>query len=244
MAALRGGAGLVTVACPTEIAAIVAGFEPSYMTLPLATDSHGGIAMEASAAALNHQATVIAVGPGLGQGGGAWHIVAELIQKAKMPLVLDADALNVTVGRTELLRKRAWPTVITPHPGEFARLACCTIAEVQSNREEAAVRLARELSVVVVLKGHRTVISDGVRMAINETGNPGMATGGTGDVLTGLVAAILGQGMSPFASARLAVHVHSLAGDIAASVGNPVSLIARDLIDALPAAWRQVAKDA
>lgn len=151
-------------------------------------------------------------------------------------MVVDADGLNALTGRLELL-ERNHPTVITPHPGEFARLIGKSIAEVQQDRAGLAEHFAKEHGVVVVLKGHGTVISDGENTVLNDTGNPGMATGGTGDVLTGITVALIGQGLSAFDAARLAAHLHGDAGDLAAAELGQTCMIASDLLDFLPDAF-------
>ena len=162
--------------------------------------------------------------------------------RARQPLVLDADALNVLAGRLGALRKHRGPIVLTPHPGEFARLLGCDIPTVQARRQELAADFARTHGVVVVLKGHGTVVTDGQRVYVNTTGNPGMATGGTGDVLGGLLAALLGQKLETFAAAQLGVYLHGLAGDLAREQRGEVSLIATDLLDFLPPAFQQHAR--
>src|SRR5262249_1322906 len=148
------------------------------------------------------------------------------------------DGLNVLRQQTDCLRGRAAPSILTPHPGEFARLLGSDIATVQARREELAIRFAADHGVILVLKGHGTVVTDGRRCYVNTTGNPGMATGGSGDVLTGLVAALLGQGLEGLAAARLGVYLHGLAGDLAREERGEVSLIATDLIEYLPRAFR------
>jgi NAD(P)H-hydrate epimerase len=151
--------------------------------------------------------------------------------------------LNVIAGKTESLRGRSIPPVLTPHPGEFARLIGSTIAAVQGNRRERAERFAADHGVVLILKGHESVVTDGQRTVINSTGNPGMATGGSGDVLTGLIAALLGQKLAPFEAAQLGAHIHGLAGDLAcADLGAP-SLIATDLIAYFPSAFHSLRKE-
>ncbi len=241
-AALRGGAGLVRVAIPADILPIVAAGNPCYTTLPLPQDADGRASAEAEAVLLaqSHGNDVVAVGPGLGNTPGIAQLVAALLKNTRGGLVLDADALNVLAGRTESLRGRSIPPVLTPHPGEFARLIGSTIAVVQGNRRELAERFAGENGVVLVLKGHESVITDGQRTAINTTGNPGMATGGSGDVLTGLIAALLGQKLAPFEAAQLGAHIHGLAGDLAVADLGAQSLIATDLIAYLPGAFRRV----
>ncbi len=238
-AALRGGAGLVRVAVPESILSLVAQANPCYTTAPLPQDERGRL----SAAALpdllelvrGH--TVAVVGPGLGQSGELPDALAAVVERTTTPLVLDADALNGLVGRLGALREHRGPIVITPHPGEFARLLGCDIPTVQARRRESATEFARTHGVVVVLKGHGTIVTDGQRVYVNATGNPGMATGGTGDVLGGLIGALLAQGMEPFAAAQLGVYLHGLAGDLARARVGEVSLIATDLLDELPQAF-------
>ncbi|MBI3467402.1 MAG: NAD(P)H-hydrate dehydratase [Planctomycetes bacterium] len=241
MAALRGGAGLVRLAVPTPCQAIVAGFEPSYMVLGLPSDGEGRIAGAAREMIAKEcdRATAIACGPGLGRSAELSDLVAGLFANLPQPLVLDADALNALAERMDGLPRPAGPRVLTPHPGEFARLLGTTTSSVKTHREPLADELALRLGAVVVVKGHHTYIADGGRSAVNSTGNPGMATGGTGDVLTGLITALLCQGLDAFDASRLGVHLHGLAGDLAAAELGEVSLIASDLIRYLPKAIRQ-----
>jgi NAD(P)H-hydrate epimerase len=240
-AALRGGAGLVRVATPADILPIVAAGNPCYMTAPLPGDDQGRLAAGADAELLRLAAAsdVIAAGPGLGHTPAVGAAVRGLLAGAPGPLVLDADALNVLAGQTDVLRGRAVPPVLTPHPGEFGRLLGRKVSGDPAERRELAVRFAAEHGVVLLLKGHGTVVTDGRRVYVNTTGNPGMATGGSGDVLTGLIAALLGQHLEPFAAAQLGAHLHGLAGDLARDdLGEP-SLIATDLLAYLPRALRR-----
>jgi NAD(P)H-hydrate epimerase len=241
-AALRGGAGLVRLAVPQEIVPIVASANPCYMTASLPQDEQGRIAARAEAEllALARANDVVALGPGLGQSPHLAGLAAALITQTRVPLVIDADGLNNLRDRTDLLRGRPAPLVLTPHPGEFARLLRSDVATVQAARRDLAVRFAAEHGVVLLLKGHGTLVTDGRRVYTNRTGNPGLATGGTGDVLTGLVAALLGQGLEPFAAAQLGAYLHGLAGDLARDQLGEVSLIAIDLLDYLPQAFRQL----
>ncbi len=240
MAALRGGAGLVRVAVPEECLETVAACEPCYMTVPLACDRRGRIALDALPEILHHaeQATVMAVGPGLGRSLGLDAVVRQLYEALTLPLVLDADGLNALAARLDRAGRPSGPRVLTPHPGEFERLFGIK-PRTEQQRIEAAAAFASRLGCVVVLKGHQTVISDGHRTAVNTTGNPGMATGGSGDVLTGLIASLIGQGLESFEAAHLGVFLHGLAGDIAAESLGQESLIARDLVERLPAAFAQ-----
>ena len=220
--ALRGGAGLVTVVCPRDIHDVVAAGNPCYMTADLPDHALG-----------LPPADVIAIGPGLGRTANVAGLVRELVSGFAGPLVIDADALAALVPGQPA---RSVPAVLTPHPGEFARLVNQSITEVQSRREELAVAYAREQGVVMLLKGSGTIVTDGVRVSVNSTGNPGMATGGCGDVLTGLIAALLGQRLQPFEAAVLGAWAHGRAGNLAEAQFGEISLTAVDLLDHLPAA--------
>lgn len=240
-AALRGGAGLVTAAVPAGIVSVVAGFEPSYLTLALPEDSSGRIRSTAMARlnrALSSQSAV-AIGPGLGQSAELQMLVSELYANLPLPLVVDADALNLLAKRPESLFRLpgAAPRILTPHPGEFSRLTGLDIATIQQDRTRHAISFARQQHVIVVLKGRETVITDGDRLAINTTGNSGMATGGTGDVLTGLITALLAQEMTPFDAAQLGAHIHGVAGDLAAEEFSKPGLIASDVLRFVGRAW-------
>jgi ADP-dependent NAD(P)H-hydrate dehydratase len=239
--ALRSGAGLVRIATAAEVQPTVASFEPSYMTYPLPCDDAGCIHFAAAQPILERliePATVIAVGPGLGQSQDARKLLQFLIDGTDKPLVIDADGLNALVGQTELLSGLKRPVVLTPHPGEFARLSGLSVATVQTERIERTAALASMAEpLVVVLKGSGSVVSDGKRYYVNTSGNPGMATGGTGDVLTGVIAALLAQKLPAFEAAQLGVYIHGVAGDIARDQNGETSLIAGDIIDALPDAY-------
>jgi ADP-dependent NAD(P)H-hydrate dehydratase len=239
--ALRGGAGLVYLAVPEDVQGVVAAANPCYLTAGLPQDEHGQVSSRAEARLLGlaRGKSVVAFGPGLGEGRSATSLVLAVLGGVSLPLVLDADGLNTLQGHLDSLAGRTAPTVLTPHPGEFARLLGVEIAAVQAQRVELAARFATGHGVILVLKGHRTVVTDGRRVYRNATGNPGMATGGTGDVLTGLIAALLAQGLEPFAAAQLGVYLHGLAGDLARDEVGEVSLIATDLLEYLPRAFRR-----
>jgi hydroxyethylthiazole kinase-like uncharacterized protein yjeF len=244
MAALRTGAGLSTVATPKSVLATVAGFHPEVMTEPLAETGVGTISSGAIEPmdALIKGKTVLAVGPGISRNPETSEFVRNLVTKCKTSLVLDADGLNAFEGRAEELTGKGCALVITPHPGEMARLLASTVAAVQRDRMNVARTFAREHELIVVLKGHRTLIAqpDGT-VWVNTTGNPGMATGGTGDILTGMVAGFIAQNPEHIAEAVVAaVHLHGLAGDVACESMGEHSLVATDLIKALPEAFRQV----
>lgn len=241
LGALRGGAGLVYVAVPESILPIVAGIDPSYLTIPLPEDDHGRISKGAGSILLEslQEASAAAIGPGWGQSKKLTSLASKLYSSAECPLVVDADALNALASSSGFSGALA-PRILTPHPGEFSRMTGKPIAEIQQNREQFAIDFARENSVVLLLKGHETVITDGEKIAINPTGNPGMATGGSGDVLTGLIAALLAQKMEPFAAAQLGAYLHGLAGDCAAEEVAQHGLIASDLLLYLGDAWLTV----
>jgi hydroxyethylthiazole kinase-like uncharacterized protein yjeF len=244
MAALRTGAGLSTVATPKSVLATVAGFHPEVMTEPLDETDAGSISTRASGAvdALIKGKTVLAVGPGISRNPETSEFVRSLVMKCKTPLVLDADGLNAFEGRASELNGKGRSLVITPHPGEMARLAASTIAAVQRDRINVARTFAREHELIVVLKGHRTLIGqpDGT-VWVNTTGNPGMATGGTGDILTGMVSGLIAQNPEHIVEAVIAAaHLHGLAGDVACESMGEHSLVATDLVKALPEAFRRV----
>ena len=241
-AALRAGAGLVRVAVPKSVLPIVASIEPSFTTIPLAEDSAGRISTKAINIILNAagENDALAFGPGIGVSNGIKSILEILIQQEKLPLVIDADGIN------NLSRIKDWPSklraklILTPHPGEMKRLwEGLFREELPDDRQQQASRLAQHTKSVVVLKGAGTVVTDGEKVYINKTGNPGMATAGSGDVLTGAIAAIIGQGLSNFDAAVLGVHIHGLAGDIAAEKMGQVSLMATDIVDALAEAFKK-----
>jgi NAD(P)H-hydrate epimerase len=238
MACLRSGAGLVTLAVPDVCLDVVASFEPSYMTVPLPCDERGrlSVAAQEQLAELADAATCIACGPGLGRSPRITDLVAWMYEVLPQPIVFDADALYALSARHDRLDDAAGPRILTPHLGEFKRL----VADDEIDREKAeqyAAQLAIRRRVIILLKGHRTVITDGQRSVHNRTGNPGMATGGSGDVLTGIISALIGQGLAPFEAARLGAHVHGLAGDLAAAKLGAISMIASDLVAQLPAAF-------
>lgn len=244
MGALRVGAGLCTVATPKSVLPLVAGFAPELMTEPLAESEAGTI----SAGDYGHLEaamrgkTVVALGPGISRNPETVQLIHSTVAKCTAPLVLDADGLNAFEGRAHLLNGSKRTLVITPHPGEMARLTGLTIAEIQTDRINTARKFATEHQCVVVLKGHRTLIAEpNGHVWVNTTGNPGMATGGTGDVLTGFIAGMIAQHPNNVAGATAAaVYLHGLAGNVAAEhVGEP-SLVATDLLRFVPEAFQRV----
>jgi ADP-dependent NAD(P)H-hydrate dehydratase / NAD(P)H-hydrate epimerase len=249
MGALRSGAGLVTIAAPASSAPVIAALAAEYMTLALPEDADGRLARSALQVILEFDADVIAIGPGLGQSTDVTAVVAGVVEGARVPLVIDADGLNALSDDVRRLASRRGPDIVmTPHPGEMARLSGQSTAVVQADRLAVARAFAAAHDVHVVLKGRRSVIAapDG-RAAINPTGNPGMATGGTGDVLTGAVAAWIAQlrrtgQVMPAAIA--ATYLHGRAGDLAAEARGEVALIAGDVVDHLGAATLELGRAA
>lgn len=231
MGALKSGAGLVTVATPKSCQPVVATMAPEYMTEPL-PETEEGLASAALDVVLTRRVDVMAVGPGLGTAPGTVAFVQGLLERAGVPLVLDADALNAFVGNPErLVGSEGRDVIITPHPGELARLIGVTTSDVQANRIDIAQGFAETHQLYVVLKGHRTLIAtpEG-RVFVNTTGNPGMATGGMGDVLAGMTAAWLGQLLDAEAACTLAVYLHGAAGDLAEASEGEVAMIPSDLL--------------
>jgi len=241
MAALRSGVGLLRIATASVCQATVAAFEPCAMTIALPADDGriAGAALDQLRDAA-HEATAIACGPGLGRSDELTHLVGQLYRKLTVPMVVDADALNALSASPDALANRGGPRVLTPHPGEFGRLIGRAKIPLDE-REPLAWEFAQKHDLVLVLKGHQTVITDGRQLALNHTGNPGMATAGAGDVLTGIITALVCQGLAPFDAARLGVYVHGLSGDLAAAERGQVSLVATDLIAFLPPAFQQLA---
>jgi NAD(P)H-hydrate epimerase len=247
LGALRAGAGLVTVATAEGALPLVAQSRPELMTEALPGGAHVDASAVSRAAALAKARDAVVLGPGLGQEDGTREFVRELVRRCPVPLIVDADGLNALASSSRapaaldaLRRERA--TVITPHPGEMARLAAATTEQVQRRRVETARALAVETGATVVLKGQRTIVADPAgAAAVNPTGNPGLATGGTGDVLAGMVGALLARGAEAMAAACAAVFAHGHAADLAARRIGAESLLAGDLIEALPEALRDLA---
>lgn len=241
--ALRAGAGLVRVAVAKSILPIVASMEACFTTIALAEDSSGRVSEEAAGTILGAVGdnSVTAFGPGVGVSSGLRGVCEKLIEQEGKSIVIDADGLN------NLAKVRGWEAkararlVLTPHPGEMQRLWAGLFREpMPGERVEQAAVLAERTGGVIVLKGAGTVVTDGKKAYVNKTGNAGMATAGSGDVLTGVITALIGQGMSEFDSAVLGVYVHGLAGDIAAKRVGQVSLIATDITDSLGEAFMRI----
>jgi len=242
MAALRGGAGLVTVALPKSLNIAFEAAAIEAMSLPLPETDAMSISLGAIDVVLERMKAVdvLAIGPGISRVPETQEFVRQVVSNSTKTIVLDADGIMAFAGRMDELKKRACELVLTPHPGEMAALTGKTVAEVQADRIGISQSVAGELDAVVVLKGAHTIIAspDG-NAYINLTGNPGMASGGTGDVLTGLIAGLIAQGNEPFEAAACAAFLHGLAGDMASWDKGEVSLIAGDLIEYLPKAITQ-----
>jgi NAD(P)H-hydrate epimerase len=244
-AALRTGSGLVTVALPASLSPVVATASPEATQILLpeldALDYKGRLS-GAFGTRLEKGFDAVAIGPGLGTSPSARLLVELVLNRFSGPQVIDADALNVLAASAETWLAVSGPKrpgrIWTPHPGEFERLTG-EKPEGDADRVSSAGRFAGRFESIVVLKGHRTVVHDGNRYYINETGNPGMATGGAGDVLTGVIVSLLGQRFAPFEAACLGVHVHGSAGDFAAEAMGEGSVVAGDIADSLPRALRK-----
>jgi len=231
MGALRSGAGLAFLGVPESIYQIEAIKLNEAVVFPL-QDREGKLSEEAIPEILDRLVRVDAVllGPGLGQSEGVFRVVKAVLEHASCPVVLDADGINVMAGHKDILRGRTGPTVLTPHTGEFARLG----GDPKGDRQSAAEALARETGCILLLKGYHTVITDGNITYINPTGNPGMAVGGSGDVLSGIIVSLLGQGIDPLKAAACGVWLHGAAGDICAAEIGQYGMLPTDMLSVLP----------
>jgi len=250
-AALRSGAGLITIGAPHSVVPVLAAKTTCPTTHPFAETEAGSFAAHALLEVIDLLPgfTAVALGPGIGRHPSTCWFVLNVILKLGVPAVIDADGLNSLATDIDVLDRRhapliltpliLTPLILTPHPGEMARLAGISPAAVQADRIGVAEAFAARHRALLVLKGHGTVVTDGERTYVNTTGNPGMATGGAGDVLTGVILGLLCQQFEPFAAAQLGAYIHGLAGDIAARTKGETALIATDILDALPEAFRQ-----
>jgi NAD(P)H-hydrate epimerase len=242
--ALLAGAGLVQLAVPDPVLETVAGFFPEYTTIPCPADGNGRFSGQALPVILEHcqRADAVFIGPGLGRSGELTQLVTEFVQQITCPVVVDADALQPAILTN---RNRNTPLVLTPHAGEFARLTGIATPPEEAaapnpasfSRNTEGVRFAKQHGIVLVLKGHHSLITDGQNLTQNTTGNPGMATGGSGDVLTGLIAGLIVQRLMPlYESVCLAVHVHGKSGDLAAEALGEPSVTATAMMNYIPQA--------
>ncbi len=243
-AALRSGAGLVTVGVPEGLSLVMAKRLTEAMFLPLPETKSGTLSARAFSKIktfLKNQ-NVFAVGPGLSQNPETQKLIRRAVLASKIPVVLDADGLNAFVGKAARFRKLKAPLIATPHPGEFHRLFKVSVPGDLKGRILIAKKISQQYRLTLVLKGNQTVVADqSGRAFVNSTGNAGMATGGSGDVLTGVIAALLGQKLKPFDAACAGVYVHGLAGDFAVKKQGQISLIASDIIQYLPQVFRKLA---
>lgn len=242
-ASLRCGAGMVTLCLPESLNLPLEAKLTEVMTHPLPETEVKTLSMNALAAMepVLRKADVLAVGPGLSTHSETKKLICSLIEGVDLPMVIDADALNAMTGRTELLKERKAPTIITPHPGEMARLTGLKVSEIIESKPRVASQFANENKVVMVLKGPPTVVAspDG-QIFINPTGNSGLATAGSGDVLTGMIAGMLAQGLDPVEAAMTGVYLHGSAGDIMADRYTEYGLMATDILEAIPIAIKRV----
>lgn len=231
MGALRTGAGLVYLAVPESIYEIEAVklLEPVVIPFP---DQDGMFSADAAEKlnALLPKMDAVLIGPGIGQSHGTLELVTAVLKTAKCPVVLDADGINVISVHKDILRERIAPTILTPHGGEFARIG----GQVTDDRCNCAAALANDIGCIILLKGHRTVITDGNSCYINQTGNPGMATGGSGDVLAGIIVSLLGQGIMPLEAAACGAWLHGKAGDLCAQEIGQYGMLPQDMVQVLP----------
>jgi NAD(P)H-hydrate epimerase len=242
MAAMRSGAGLVRAIVPREIQSTVAGWSPCLMTVGVdSKNGQIGNGNDLDIALHRQWADAIAVGPGMGRSVELGHWVSEIYRDIEEPMVVDADALNALAEANVGLESHAGVRVLTPHPGEFRKLAGSNATDRQE-LEEQANKMAADASLVIVLKGNRTYVTNGDLEYRNVSGNPGMATAGSGDVLTGVIAALLGQGMSAFDAAVTGVFLHGKAGDLATESAGQVSVIATDILKNLSVAFKEQVK--
>ncbi|MEK6567691.1 MAG: NAD(P)H-hydrate dehydratase, partial [Candidatus Omnitrophota bacterium] len=217
--AMRSGAGLVTLGVPEGLYSIIAKKAyPEVMVRPLAETKARTLSLKAYPAimSLTQKADLLAIGPGLSQNPQTQKLIRRIISNIHKPMVIDADALNALSGNLEILRINPNLKILTPHPGEFSRLSGAPRAYIEKNRETLAKKFAYDYNIILVLKGHNTVVASPDKLYINKTGNPGMATAGSGDVLSGIISALLGQGLSGWTAAKTGAYLHGLAGDIAA----------------------------
>lgn len=231
MGALRSGAGLVYLAVPECIYDIEATKLLEPVVLPL-SDCEGKISCHAvnEIRTLMTGKDVVLIGPGLGQGEGVFAAVKTVLEEFSGPVILDADGINILSQHMDILRGRTNPTILTPHAGEFARV-CDGIID---NRVEAATKFAAEYGAILLLKGNQTVITDGLTLYLNKTGNPGMAVGGSGDMLAGMIASLIGQGIAPLAATACAAWLHGAAGDVCAEQLGQYGMLPTDMLLALP----------
>ncbi|MCA9399212.1 MAG: NAD(P)H-hydrate dehydratase [Candidatus Omnitrophica bacterium] len=246
LAAMRSGAGLTSIGIPKSLNAVMQKKAPNVvMTVSLPETREQTLAPSAvkTILTLSGQYDVLALGPGLSKNKGTQQLIKNVISQSKIPLVIDADGLNAVAASPQVLLKTKTSKILTPHPGEMARLAGTTKSLVEKKRRQTAVEFARKYQCVLLLKGPATLVvsSDG-QVYTNRTGNAGMATAGSGDVLTGMITAFLAQGLSPFDAAKYGAYLHGVAGDLAARDKTKMAMIASDIIEYIPKAVKKACR--
>ncbi len=244
-AALRAGSGLVHLALPGGIYRIAASHCRCVIFHPMPQTDDGTMAAGSSDAlrALAQRSDVVAIGPGLTTHQETKQVVLRLIAETEVTVVIDADAINALAESTEILSKAAGPRILTPHPGEMARLTGTTTAEIRAAREETATAFASEHNITLALKGRGTIVTNGDCLYVNRSGNHGMATAGSGDVLTGLIAGLAAQGMAPFEATQLGVYLHGMAGDKAEEAFTAWSMTAQDILGCVPETFKRYGRE-
>ena len=243
-AAALSGSGLVTLAVGKGIYPIMAAKLTEVMVKPFfeTKDCSMSLLAEKELIAFSDKCDAVAIGPGISQNKETQQLVRILVGRLNKPMVIDADGINACVGHADILKSAKAKIVLTPHPGEMSRLIGKDVSEIQQNRKDIALKFAAEYNIVLVLKGRQTVVADpSGDVYVNETGNEGMATGGTGDILTGMIASFIGQGVEPFIAAVLGVYYHGMAGDLAMKEKGALSLLATDLLNKLPEVLKMLA---
>jgi len=240
---LRAGAGLVTIGIPKSInLALIKNKPKEVMTLPLPETKDGGLSLKAFSKIklFLKKIDVLIIGPGLGNHRSSYALVRKIVAVSKLPMVIDADGLGALNHHLRILKQHQGEVILTPHTKEMAGLFKVEINYIKKNRKLVAKKYAKDYNTIIVLKGHASIVTDGKRkFYLNKTGNPGMATAGSGDVLSGIVGAFLAQGLDAFCAAKYAAYIHGLAGDIAAKDKTEIGLIASDIINRIPDALKK-----
>lgn len=242
-AAMRSGAGLVTLGIPESLNSIVASKLNEVMTLPLWETDRGSLDLKAfeDIRKFSEKIDVLAIGPGLSVNKSTQALIRKICTTINKPIVLDADGINAFDGFVPLLKKvsKKGPCVLTPHPGELSRLFKLSVAQIQKEREKIAKNFSDSYNMTIVLKGHKTIVASENNLYVNSTGNPGMASGGCGDVLTGIISSFLAQGLGVFEAAKFGVYLHGLAGDFAKKDKTEFGLVASDIIENIPYTFKE-----
>lgn len=241
-AALRVGAGLVTLGIPEGLNSILEVKLTEVMTLPLPETEEASLSFRAKDKILDflQKCDCVIIGPGLSRNEETQKLVRFLLKKISLPMVLDADGINALVGYLKILENIKGELILTPHIGEFSRITGISIEEIKKNKISVVKNFLKEYNITIILKGHRSIVAKREKIYINKTGNPGMATAGSGDVLSGMIGGFLSQKISHFEAAKLAVYLHGLAGDLAKKEKTEYGLIASDILENIPRAMRRL----